>query len=112
MDKPYNQFLDFGKFRKSFSKVKVDDDPLNDLKEISDESLTFFRDLLNAESTDQLSRYSEKILAGKGEELFDNALSLINCLYRGLNDETILGDPKDLCRKMNDLRLKRRRRLL
>ena len=111
MRQKYCQCLDFDKFRQGLAKVRKDEYPINDLESIPHEGYVFFQKLIEAKSTKELDGYSDEVLEENGK-LLSESVNILRALSSYLDDDTILSDPNHLAGKMQDYRLKTKRRLL
>lgn len=109
----YNQTLDFQVFEKDLKQIaeNISRDPLKDMEEFSPEILQFFEDLLNAQNTSQLSKYSELILS-EGMDLLYKSEKILSYMKNFLEDDSILSSKDMLVKNIRTRHLKTARRLL
>ena len=108
----YSMRIDFAKLAKDMRKAgkHIKGDPLEDI-DYSQDSLDFFTDLLNAKTTQDLAKYSPKDLI-EAERHIETSNTLLQIIKGMCDDQSILRDVSELSKKMGNLHLHRRRRLL
>lgn len=75
----------------SIAKKNRNKDLLNDLEDVDEEILTFFKDLICARSTDDLKKYNTQLL-DESWELLSKSKDLLTMLANMYENDTILGD--------------------
>lgn len=106
--------IDSDFFLEGMKKIKERDkgkNILRDMESVSDETLSFFSDLLNAKSTSELDKYSDALLE-EGMKLLYESETILSYLSTYLEDNTILGSPAELSKQVKDRRVQTARRLL
>ena len=112
--KKYTESVDLDAFIEGMEKIKeryLGKDILRDLQSVSDETLSFFSDLLNAKNTSELDKYSDALL-DEGMKLLYESEALLAYLSHYMEDDTILGMPNELAKQIQVRRIKTCRRLL
>ena len=90
----YNQYLDFSVIKRALKKQEKRNavsDPLRDMDDIPDEVLKFFNDVLNAENTDELSGYSDKLL-NDAEDLLLGTEIILGYISNCINDDCLVAE--------------------
>lgn len=109
----YNQYLDFGVIKKALKKqekLNAVSDPLRDMDDIPDEVVKFFNDVLNAEDTDALSGYSDKLL-NDAEDLLLGTDKILCYISSRIHNNSLFSEKnrKHLTQQINARRLLSRR---
>ncbi len=107
----YCQCLDFERFFDDFSKIGKDAYTLDDLSDIPSGVFDFLQKVVLAKDTAELKDYTDGAIEESIRTL-DQTPEIIVAISNHIEDETILSDPKHLKKKMECIRLKRKRRLL
>lgn len=106
--------VDYDFFLEGMKKIKERDkgkNILRDLQGVSKEALSFFTDLLNAESTSELDKYSDALLEESMKLLYESE-ALLSYVSSYLEDNTILGNTSELKEQIRARRIRMCRRLL
>lgn len=110
----YTQYIDFDMLQSGMQEIlskKSSEQILNDLPEISCEATQFLQDLLLAESSSQLDKYSDAIL-DKSMSLLNESEEFMSYLSNLLDDSTILAREQNLIERIKERHLNTGRRLL
>jgi len=109
-----SESVDYASFIKRMKKISERDagkDILLDLEAVSDETLSFFSDLMNAKSTAELDKYEDALLEESMKLLYESE-SILSYLTAYLEDKTILGNVSELKEQIRARRIRMCRRLL
>lgn len=104
-EEKYHETLNFELFEELLRQYQPSEDSiLHDIQDIGADSCQMFKDLLAAKSTEDLKNYSLDTLVENTTKLFDcHHLKEVVCQM--IKDETLLGDPSQICSAMNVRRL-------